>query len=393
MSPKLQRCAPTDIRRNNTVPHSASSTVVDDIFGFGDFFNDGAAPAPLFPHLPIVYNTVNNNSLEWGPAAVYLLGTPPDDLNTSDHILCSIKVMQYPHCTTKYHAAESGGELTVHCDDDPENTRPYSETIRDAPSGIWDSNWEDIGSEWLKANALSHGISDGNASIARIITQMTPRHNGDQTVLNPDLPSIGEALAVLAGSTAIMSSFHAPFNHTDRPAGPPSQETFPASVRYKDYASGGSEDWQGIFYVILFVVFLINLFALVYLFIHLCTDGQVTDYTEPQNLFALAVMSPPSQSLSGSCGAGPTGTAYGKRWRVDMQSSGMSHTAQHPHFYMRCTEDVRDEGEGTGTDYMQTSTNVRRHWKRKSRVKSMHDMDGNSGAMSPAIEQYRRLAG
>ena len=200
---------------------------------------------------------------------------------------------------------------------------------------------------------------------------------------------MGEALAVLAGSTAIMSSFHAPFNHTERTPGPPTQERFEASVRYKDYASGGSEDWQGIFYVILVVVFLINLFALVYLFKHLCTDGQVTDYTEPQNMFALAVMSPPSQSLAGSCGAGPTGSAYGKRWKVDMQKDGAGGTHQHPHFYVRCTDDT--SAYVSANDFMHAQEQDRQYLRRKGRVKSMQEAD--ISAESPAIEQYRRLAG
>lgn len=368
---------------NDTTPHSANATAVDDIFDFSEL-----EPAPLFPHLPIEYNTVNNNSAGWGPKAVWLLATPPEALDTSDHVLCSIKITQYPHCTTKYHAAESGGELSVHCDDDPQNTAPYSDVEPDAPAGVYEANWKDIGAEWLKANALSHGVTDSNASIARIVTQMTPRYNRERTTLDPDLPSMGEALATLAGSTAIMSSFYAPFNHTERVAGPATQDRFQASVRYKDYASGGSQDWQGIFYVILVVVFLINLFALVYLFKHLCTDGQVTDYTEPQNMFALAVMSPPSQSLAGSCGAGPAGSAYGKRWKVDMQKDGVGGTHQHPHFYVRCTDDT--SAYASANDFM-NAQDQDRGYARKSRVRSMQEADIT--AESPAVEQYRRLAG
>lgn len=371
---------------NNTVPHAADLTAVDDIFGFGDL-EDGRQPAPLFPHLPIEFNTVVNNSGLWGPSAVYLLGTPPEELDTSDHILCSIKMMQYPNCTTKYHAAESGGEMTVHCDDDPENTMPYSQVAPNARVGNYEANWKDLGGEWLRANALSHGVSDGNASIARIVTQMTPQYSGRETRLNPDLPSIGEALAVLAGSTSIMSSFHAPFDSAERAAGPPEPRRFPASVRFKDYASGGSEDWQGIFYVILFVVFLINLFALLYLFKHLCSDGLVTDYTEPQNMFALALMSPASQSLAGSCGAGPAGATYGKRWKVDIQKDRGAH--RHPHFYMRCTDD--STAYASASEHLRSPDEAQTYGRRKGRVKSMQEAD--ISAESPALEQYRRLAG
>ena len=44
----------------------------------------------------------------------------------------------------------------------------------------------------------------------------------------------------------------------------------------------------------------------------------MTDYTEPQNLFALAVNSPPNQGLNGSCGAGPEGDQLGSSWYVKL---------------------------------------------------------------------------
>jgi hypothetical protein len=371
---------------NDTERPASGPTAVDDIFGFGD--GEGAQQAPLFPRLPIEYNTVNNNSIPWGQTSVYLISTPPTGLDTADHVLCSLKLMQYPHCTTKYHAAESGGTLSVHCDDDQENTRPYTDVNPGAVPGIYDPNWKDIGAEFLKAGALSHGVSDGNASIARIVTQMTPRWNPDDpTTLSPDLPTIGEALAALAGSTTVLSSLHASFN-VSWTGGPDTEQSFPASVKYKDYASGGTADWQGIFYVILFIVFLINLFAFYYLVKNLCTDGQVTDYTEPQNMFSLAVLSPPSQILSGSCGGGPDDVAYGKRWQVDMLETSHAMEGQnHPHFYVRCTEDPKLEEQQMVGSVDRGSTIV----KRRSRVRSMYD--AGESATSPVVDQYRRLAG
>jgi len=50
----------------------------------------------------------------------------------------------------------------------------------------------------------------------------------------------------------------------------------------------------------------------------------VTDYTEPQNLFALAVNSPPNQRLDGSCGAGPKGDQLNFGWHVG-QEEGTNH--------------------------------------------------------------------
>lgn len=42
----------------------------------------------------------------------------------------------------------------------------------------------------------------------------------------------------------------------------------------------------------------------------------MTDFTEPQNLFALAVNSPPSVQLKGSCGGGPEKRDLVVPWRV-----------------------------------------------------------------------------
>ncbi|KAI0107191.1 hypothetical protein GGR51DRAFT_159126 [Nemania sp. FL0031] len=52
--------------------------------------------------------------------------------------------------------------------------------------------------------------------------------------------------------------------------------------------------------------------------------GLVTDYTEPQNLFALAVNSPPSRAFAGSCGHGPDGAEMAVRWRVGY-AAGANH--------------------------------------------------------------------
>jgi hypothetical protein len=57
-----------------------------------------------------------------------------------------------------------------------------------------------------------------------------------------------------------------------------------------------------------------NIFVLIYFIFH---RGLVTDFSEPPNLFALAVNSPPSQALAGSCGGGPEGKQYMVNWFVN----------------------------------------------------------------------------
>ena len=186
------------------------------------------------------------------------------------------------------------------------------------------------------------------------------------------------------------------FTITLKPSRNRQTQYFNASVRYKDFQSGGNQKWQGMFYIILFTVFGINIFALGYLVKRVFwNDGQVTDYTEPENLFAIANLSPPSRSLHGACGGGPIGAMLGKKWKVDMKSDGAdiaeytAHpggTTRHPHFYVKCVDDEYDSS-GWGD-----SPDVNKQRRRKSRPKSVTEWYTSGQGESPAIEQYRRLA-
>ena len=166
--------------------------------------------------------------------------------------------------------------------------------------------------------------------------------------------------------------------HRARGPGPGTQSRHFASLRYQDYASGGAQRWQGIFYIVLWTVFLMNAFYLVYLIWSFRGDGQVTDYTEPQNLFALAINSPPSNSLSGACGAGPEGDVLTKKWQVDMQRS-LENRGEHPHFYMKCPDDQRMAAF--------------RRMKEKKSKRSLRSMEDYDITESPAVDQYMKLAG
>lgn len=211
---------------------------------------------------------------------------------------------------------------------------------------------------------LNDGIANNNASNARILTQLalkTPE-------LPTYLPSLAEALAVYASSSVVISSIDTPFRHYwdfDKPGNiigePGMPQTFNASLITQEYTSGHINAWQGIFYVVLALVFAINLFCLFYFIMH---SGQVTDFTEPQNLFALAVNSPPSAQLKGSCGGGPHKRDLVVPWRVAYAPS-----ANH-YFFEEANEapwrgkyastpvisTARDYGEIRGMSYKRLST-------------------------------------
>ncbi|KAK5105095.1 hypothetical protein LTS08_001369 [Lithohypha guttulata] len=351
---------------------------------FDEFFNwkqedpakVGGQWAPWFGKLPIVYNTVVNHTVNWGSEWIYLLGKPDQATigPTNNYTICGIRSYQHLDCSTSLWETKSGGQLSVHCGNN--NTRvwkKYSETKNASepqaqpPSTVDSRNWKDVGMEWINSLSLGQGISDGNASIARFLTQSISKYTNDTgTKLSPVFPSIAEGICLLGGYTLLMSSDVAPFVHywtgaSDlAPIFDPSQAgAFEALLSYKDYSSGYDANWKGVFYIILISVLVLNVFCtatLLWYFIHY---GEVTDYTEPQNLFALAINSPKSSMLAGACGGGPSGEVLGKKWCVEM-SRAADHNPNlygnlssphspyrrnsmpdpsHPHFYVRYPEE------------------------------------------------------
>ncbi|KAJ0324858.1 hypothetical protein COL5a_007627 [Colletotrichum fioriniae] len=181
---------------------------------------------------------------------------------------------------------------------------------------------QNIADQWRLSMDINGGAQNNNASNARILTQFVLQ----EPQLNPLLPSIAEALAVYASSTLIIGGLNTPFEHYWRHekmqlGAPGSLDPFNASIRTQEYTSGHSAEWQKCFYLVLALVFVINVICLAYL---LSRSGLVTDFTEPQNLFALAVNSPPSEQLKGSCGGGPVKRDLVVPWRVGY-TSGANH--------------------------------------------------------------------
>jgi hypothetical protein len=91
-----------------------------------------------------------------------------------------------------------------------------------------------------------------------------------------------------------------------------------------------------------------NILVLIYFIIH---RGLVTDFSEPPNLFALAVNSPPSHVLAGSCGGGPEGKQYMVNWFVNHEGNHLfmepgektallAHEHAHPHVHGQVEENA-----------------------------------------------------
>ncbi|CAG8113359.1 unnamed protein product [Penicillium olsonii] len=309
-------------------------TIVDDLFEIGPKY--GQFP-PIFGKYPEPYNTILNQTILNDPLpndpsgnastqfSIYLLGATAAN-DKPPYIMCGLRAKLTGHCSTKFHTESSGASLTSHCDD-PKNDLQYNRQHPDMREGEWKTDWKNVASEWANSLSLGAGITDGAASNARLLMQLLPRRYVNGTYkLDPKMPSIAEALAVMAGSTLILSTQDAPFYHdwnytkkTGFILDPPVYERFNATVQEIGYASGGAK-WQGVFYVVLVFAFLTSAICLVFMIVE-ARGHQVTDFTEPQNLFAIAVNSPQNSRLAGACGCGPCGTQLKDRWFIGMEEN------------------------------------------------------------------------
>jgi hypothetical protein len=277
-----------------------NSTVVDDIFEWGATY--GRQP-PIFPTLPLDFNSLVNITVPDSDSIYMLIKSS----TIQNYTMCQVRSFLSPNCSTRYNVSgTSEGSLSTNCEDANDHDA-YDRSVPNPPI-VKSSDWRNVASQWALSLSLNDGTVNANSSTARLLSQLiltTPTWSGVMQ-LSPLMPSISEALAVMVGNTLLLSTTGATYYHYwDYQAtilDPGTYLPFNASLSSQQYTSGVLQKWQGIFYVVLLLVFVTNVFCLAYFFLR---SGLVTDYTEPQNLFAIAVNSPPSERLRGSCGAGP----------------------------------------------------------------------------------------
>ncbi|KAF1962908.1 hypothetical protein CC80DRAFT_369861, partial [Byssothecium circinans] len=301
-----------------------NKTVVDEIFGWAKQDKTLLSDyPPVFARIPKTFNTVlNHSSFAWNRSAIYLLGSggPIDNgpnLNGT-YTLCKMYTTLTAKCTTQYNATGSGGTMEALCEGKGDDMA-FHKSYPNATDTPMQTNWRDVAYDWANSMSLNAGITDGEASNARILTQLILRDNKKGEIdLDPALPSPAEALAVMSGCTLLMSAIDSPFildwNYSIPLLGEYQTQYFNASIKAQQYASGGVDNASKGWMIIILLVFLMNIFVLVYFLFH---RGLVTDFSEPPNLFALAVNSPPSHLLAGSCGGGPEGKQYVVNWFVN----------------------------------------------------------------------------
>ncbi|KAJ5691287.1 hypothetical protein N7488_012022 [Penicillium malachiteum] len=353
-------------------PAWLNSTVVDSLFGFGPEY--GQEP-PIFGTYPDEYNTIINITGIWPANAVYLLGKP--EASKPEYVMCAIRAKLTGVCSTSYDAASSGAALYTVCEDSS-NKLQYDKQVSNFVEGDWSPDWKNVAGDWASALNLGSGITSADASNERLIMQMMPVYDnatGEYT-LDPKLPSIGEALAVMSGCTLILGTQHTPFvqrwNYTgsNDKLPEPVYQHFNAKLQVAGYQSGGSGNWQDVFFVVLVFAFITSAGCLVFMTIE-ARGHQVTDFTEPQNLFALAVNSPQSSRLRGACGCGPEGNQMNERWFIGMEEHD-------EHYYIRAKADGTDP-DGRSPGY--------------ARVATIDEaMEEGINPVSPAVNEFRRLS-
>ncbi|KAF3058167.1 hypothetical protein GL218_05874 [Daldinia childiae] len=304
----------------NDVPPPADDewlnrTVVDGIFRWGPKYH---RRPPVFQLFPIDYNMITNTSVA-NSESLYVLAKSNA---IAEYTLCEMRSWVTPKCSTRFDVSGiSGGFMRAHCED-PEDTDSYSaasgnDDVKNPPDPSID--WRNLAEQWRLSMDLNGGVQNNNASNARIMTNFILR----EAALDPFLPSIAEALAVLSSSTLVAgtlgSTYRMSWDYPKVEMDSGVYETFKASMRTQQYTSSHVQGWQGIFYAVLGTVFAINVACLLYLAFF--RQGLVSDYTEPQNLFAVAINSPPSVALSGSCGHGPDTAGLVVPWSVNYSAA------------------------------------------------------------------------
>lgn len=193
-----------NIRVNAT---TNKTTVVDDIFGWTKKDNQSMIDyPPVFATYPPAFNTImNHTSFAWGRDSIYLLGNGGPigggpDLNGT-YNLCRIHVTLTANCSTQYNATGSGGNMEALCEDKADDMA-YIKNYPNATEGVGIPDWRDVGYDWANSMSLNTGIMEGNASNSRLLTQlMITKNKKEELDLNPALPSMAEALAVMSGCT------------------------------------------------------------------------------------------------------------------------------------------------------------------------------------------------
>ncbi|KAG8412161.1 hypothetical protein J3459_014669 [Metarhizium acridum] len=296
-----------EVGKKGNVPNK---TVVDDIFKWGPKY--GRTP-PILSTFPPAMNMVSNMSVK-GSGGVYIL---IKSLDIEDYTLCEARSWLSDVCSTQILISGThGASLKAICEDPDDKTaynRIYPTSKGPATPEL---GWTDVAANWSTSMDVNGGLRVNNGSNARILSQLILK----EPKIDSYFPTIAEALSAYLASTVVMSAIDSPFHHGwDYPTkmlDAAATQEFKVRQQTTQYAAGHTETWQQVWYIILSIVPALSLFCLLYM---LLNGGVITDFTEPKTLFTLALNSPPSAQIHGSCGSGPEGRDLVVPWRVSYE--------------------------------------------------------------------------
>lgn len=140
-------------------------------------------------------------------------------------------------------------------------------------------------------------------------------------------------------------------NYTHPQLDGPENQWFRAKIKSKEYASGGVDNASKGWLVVLIATLLLNVFLLCYFILQ---PGFVTDFTQPAQLFALAVNSPPAQALAGACGGGPEGKDYEFGWFINHEGG---------HVYIEPVPGIETASLTDGHDHNRIVAAPNKYWE------------------------------
>ncbi|KHN95231.1 uncharacterized protein MAM_06942 [Metarhizium album ARSEF 1941] len=295
-------------------PYYYNSTVLDDIFLWGP---EHSRYPPVFStgrpeQYPYDYNFISNSTV-FDSTGIYTIAKHPDMVN---YTICEARSWVSPACSTHFDVSGTAGwKMKAHCEDKGDGDA-YHHSDDKKEWALPSRDWKHVGTSWQLSMDMNGGQRNSNASNSRILTKTALR--------TPDLvpyqPSLAEVFAVYLGSTLVISAIDTPYKHwwaydiTDNILQVKTLEGFNATVRSQEYTSGYSQTWQAVvWFPVLGLVVGLNLLSFSYM---VCHKHTITDFTETENLFALAINSPPSSQFKGSCGGGPKKRNFVVPWKV-----------------------------------------------------------------------------
>ncbi|KAI1500824.1 hypothetical protein F5X99DRAFT_385095 [Biscogniauxia marginata] len=308
-------------------------TVADDVFRWGEKY--GRRP-PVFQLFPIDYNMITNTTVVFSDA-IYILAKSPA---IEDYTVCELRSWVTSKCSTEFDISGiAGGHMRAHCEDPNDESayarvEPELSDLTSEPS----KDWRNVADQWRLSMDLNGGTQNNNASNARIFTNLilgAPR-------LDPRLPSMAEALSVLASSTLVVGSMHTPYHPSWTHGGDQMKldtavyETFHAELQTQQYTSSHEASWQGIFYPVLGLVFALNVFCLAYLIgggTVMCglfgrgenkSRNKNTDYHSKKHSRSTSDSSDMSEGRGHDSGGGPDSREMAVPWRLGY-ATGSNH--------------------------------------------------------------------